>query len=246
MKKEKIAISITKDMLKRIDSRIDGSAVRSRSQAIEFFLKKGLETRIVDTAVVLLSKRHHKTALTKFKRSCLLREQMDFFRKNGIENIIIIAQNGDFTNQLKNECVGFATVFVTEAKTNGDALYEIKNMIKNDFIVLGGDIYINFDLNGMIKKHIASGRTATIGLMSRGMPSKYGTAIMDGDYVVNFEEKPKRPSSFIVNSGIYIFHTDIFESTHGSIEENTLPKLASSGQLVGFFTNGEYVHFDEV
>jgi NDP-sugar pyrophosphorylase family protein len=246
MHKEKIAISITKDMLKRIDGRIDGSTVRSRSQAIEFFLKRGLDTKTVDTAVILLSKRHHITAMKKFKRSTLIREQIDFFRKSGIENVIVLAQNSENINQLKAECSGSSTVFVTEAKTNGDALYEIKSLIKNDFIVLSGDVYMNFDIGSMIKKHTDSVRPATIGLMSRGTPSKYGTAIMDGDSVVNFEEKPRKPASFIVNAGIYLFSKGIFELTHGSIEQNVLPKLASDGNLTGFFTNGEYVHFDEV
>lgn len=246
MKKEKIAISITKDMLKRIDNRIDGSDMRSRSQAIEFFLNKGLDARIVDTAIILLSKRHHKTALAKFKRSTLLREQIDFFRRNGIENVIVLAQDGEYMAEIKSECSGSANVVVTEAKTNGDALYDIKNIAKNDFIVLGGDIYASFDLAGMMKKHVESGKRATIGLMSRGTPSKFGIALLDGENVINFEEKPKKPSSYVANSGVYIFHNDIFEIAHGSIEENMLPKLAAAGQLIGYFTNGEYVHFDEV
>ena len=39
MKKPKIAISLDKPLLDLIDSKVDGSILRSRSQAMEFFLK---------------------------------------------------------------------------------------------------------------------------------------------------------------------------------------------------------------
>ncbi|MEM7819774.1 MAG: sugar phosphate nucleotidyltransferase [Candidatus Aenigmatarchaeota archaeon] len=245
MQKKKIAISITKDILKKIDESVDGSIIRSRSQAIEFFLRKGFLENI-DTAIIMLSKRHQKTALTRFKKSTLIKEQIDFFRNNGIKNIFVLIQKNDNLSLIKKECEKFAEVFITNSKKNGDAILQMKNILKNDFIVMSGDIYNNFDINSMIKKHIVSKKIATIGLMSRSTPSKYGTAILDGDFVINFQEKPKKPNSFIVNSGIYIFKTDVFEFMSGSIENDVLPKLARMKELIGFFTTGEYVHFDEL
>jgi NDP-sugar pyrophosphorylase family protein len=244
MNKKKIAISITKEMLKKIDNKIDGSVIRSRSQAIEFFLRKGLEGGI-DTAVIMLSKRHHKTALTSFKKSILIKEQTEFLRRNGIGKIFILTQNGDYISRIKNECQGIEIV-VTNSKKNGDALSQMKNIIKEDFTVMSGDIYNDFDINNMIKKHIISGKIGTMGLMTRAEPSKYGAAIMDGDNIIDFKEKPRKPDSFVVNSGIYIFNPDVFDFMNGSIEEDVLPKIAKMKQLAGFFTTGEYVHFDEL
>ena len=43
MKKAKIAISLDNALLRLVDSKVDGSIMRSRSQAIEYFLKKGLK-----------------------------------------------------------------------------------------------------------------------------------------------------------------------------------------------------------
>ena len=83
-----------------------------------------------------------------------------------------------------------------------------------------------------------------MGLMTREKPSEYGTAILDGDLIVDFQEKPKHYSTHIVNAGIYIFKPEVFElfENSSSLEKGLFPKLARINQLTGFFTHGEYVH----
>jgi len=243
--KEKIAISLSRDILKKLDARIDGSVIRSRSQAIELFIKKGMEEKI-DTAVIMISRRHHKTALMNFKGSALIRKQIEFFNKFGISNIFILTQNGEGIELLKKECSKNEKIITTNEKSNGDALRQLRKEITSDFFAVSGDIYNNFDMNSMIRKHAINNKLATVGLMSKGSPQKYGTAVLDGDLVIDFKEKPKNPSSFIVNSGIYIFKPEAFDLIKGSIEEDVLPRLARMKELIGFFTTGEYVHFDEL
>ena len=110
---------------------------------------------------------------------------------------------------------------------------------------MSGDTYNNFDLLKMIKKHMESEKLATMGLMTREKISSYGTAILDGDLIVDFQEKPRHYSTNIVNAGIYIFKSEIFELFEDtfSLERDLFPKLARMKQLVGFFTYGEYIHF---
>ena len=85
-----------------------------------------------------------------------------------------------------------------------------------------------------------------MGLMTREKISSYGTAILDGDLIVDFQEKPKHYSTNIVNAGIYIFNPEIFELFEdvASLEKDLFPKLARTKQLVGFFTYGEYLHVE--
>ncbi|TAL58033.1 MAG: ribbon-helix-helix protein, CopG family, partial [Nanoarchaeota archaeon] len=54
MKKTKIAISIDSGILAEIDRRVDGRIMRSRSQAMEVYLRKGLFESEVRIAVILL------------------------------------------------------------------------------------------------------------------------------------------------------------------------------------------------
>ena len=137
-------------------------------------------------------------------------------------------------------------VEIVEANSNGnaEALMAVKDKIKNSFIAMSGDTYNNFDLLKMAKKHLELDKMATMGLMTREKTAAYGTAILDGDLIIDFQEKPKQSSTNIVNAGIYIFKPEVFElfGNVSSLEKDLFPKLARLKQLVGFFTYGEYEH----
>jgi len=253
MPKSKIAISLDNSLLKLVDSKVDRSVIRSRSQAVEFFLKKGLSEHSIDTAAILLKGEQHDIALKQIRGKSLIEHQIAFFAKNGIKNVFIITQYSKKINMLleKISDLGLnvnAEIIEKDAKGNAEALTALKAKISKSFVVMSGDTYNNFDLSKMIKKHIDADKLATMGLMTREKASSYGTAILDGDLIVDFQEKPKHHSTNIVNAGIYIFKPEIFEMISGSIslEKELFPKAARLKQLVGFFTYGEYIHAEEL
>lgn len=249
MSKPKIAISLDENLLNLVDSKVDGNVIRSRSQAVEFFLRKGLQGQSINTAVLLIKGEHQANMLKKLKGRSLIKTQLDFFNKYGVNNVFIITQHTKGINLLLNE-ISDANINVeileTNAKGNAQALLAIKDKIKNNFIAMSGDIYNNFDLLKMAKKHVDIDKLATMGLMTREKIAGYGTAILDGDLIVDFQEKPKQSSTNIVNAGIYIFKPEVFElfENVNSLEKNLFPKLARLKQLVGFFTYGEYEHLE--
>lgn len=247
MPKSKIAISVDNSLLKLIDSKVDGSVIRSRSQAMEYFLKKGLQEQSVSTAVLLLKGEHQPVALKDVNGTSLIKQQIDFFSKYGIKTAYIITQHTKSMNSLLGEISNSkinVEIIEKQAKGNAEALKAVKGKIDNSFVVMSGDTYNNFDLLKMVKKHMDSEKLATMGLMTREKASSYGTAILDGDLVVDFQEKPKHYSTNIVNAGIYIFKPEVFELFEGSVslEKDLFPKLARLKQLVGFFNYGEYLH----
>lgn len=248
MAKSKIAISVGNSLLKLVDSKVDGSVIRSRSQAIEYFLKKGLQGQSVDTAVLLLKGGHQESALKDVKGISLIRQQIEFFSNHGINNLYIITQHTKNMNQLLDEISNSrikVEIIEKQTRGNAEAIKAVKGKVSSSFIAMSGDTYNNFDLMKMIKKHLESDKLATMGLMTREKTSSYGTAILDGDLIVDFQEKPKHYSTNIVNAGIYIFKPEVFEmfdKEDFSLEKNIFPKLARMKQLVGFFTYGEYVH----
>ena len=249
MKKSKIAISVDTSLLKLIDSKVDGSVIRSRSQAIEYFLKKGLQEQSVSSAVLLLKGEHQHFALKEIKGSSLVKQQINFFSKYGIKTLYIVTQHTKNMNMFLDE-VSNAKINVEiiekQGKGNADVLKAVKSRINGNFVVMSGDTYNNFDLLKMIKKHMESEKLATMGLMTREKTSSYGTAILDGDLIVDFKEKPKHYSTNIVNAGIYLFKPEVFElfENVGSLEKDLFPKLARLKQLIGFFTYGDYDHFE--
>ncbi len=247
MIKTKIAISIDASLLRVLDSKVDGSIIRSRSQAIEYFAKKGLREQSVSVAVLLVKGEHQHLSLREINGISLIKQQINFFSKYGIKTVYIITQYTKNINLLLNE-ISDAKINVKiiekHTKGNADALRAIKENVDNNFVVMSGDTYNDFDLAKMIEKHINSEKLATMGLMTREKPSSYGTAILDGDLIVDFKEKPKNYSTNIVNAGIYIFKPEIFEFFGNSIslERDLFPKLTRIKQLVGFFTYGGYMH----
>jgi|TARA_Y100000310_G_scaffold38077_1_gene35696 NDP-sugar pyrophosphorylase family protein len=249
MSKPKIAISLDKSLLDLIDSKVDGSVIRSRSQAMEFFLKKGLQDQSINTAVLLIKGEHQKNLLKKLRGKSLIKNQLEFFAQYGINNIYIITQHTKDINLLLGEISGSkinVEIIETNARGNAQALQSVKDKIKNSFIAMSGDTYNNFDLLKMIKKHLELDKIATMGLMTREKPTAHGTAILDGDLIVDFHEKPKHYSTNIVNAGIYIFKPEVFElfGDSNSLEKDLFPKMARLKQLIGFFTYGEYEHLE--
>ena len=103
MAKAKIAISVDSSLLKLVDSKVDGSVIRSRSQAMEYFLKKGLQEQSVSVAVLLLKGEHQSIALKGIKGMSLIKQQIEFFSKHGIKTVYIVTQHTKNMNLLLDE-----------------------------------------------------------------------------------------------------------------------------------------------
>jgi len=250
MVKSKIAISIDSPLLALLDSKVDHEIIRSRSQALEFFLRRGLQGQSITTAALLIKGDHHPALLQILKNASLIKNHIAFFSQHGITTLYIITQHSKYINQLLVEIANapiHVEIIEENAKGNAQALLAIKNKVHSDFLVISGDVYNNFDLSKMIKKHYSLGLFATMGLMTRQDTKNYGTAILDGDFIIDFHEKPKHSSTTIVNAGVYLFKPSVFELFNNvtSLERDLFPKLARLHQLAGFFTYGEYQHMGE-
>lgn len=256
MVKEKIAIAIETSLLRLIDSKAE-SLFSSRSQAIEHFLRKGLQEDLIKTAVFLLKGEHQDYSIKSVRGQSLLGNQAAFLKNYGIKDIHIVTQKTDdslfkqFMNEVesvkKKEHLNIS-VHEKDVKGTAEALCSIKQWLTENFIAMSADLLVEFNLNNMIKKHIDFGKVATMGLMMRDVPAKFGNAVLDGDLIVDFAEKPKKATSYAVNAGIYIFNPLIFDYANKalSLEKDVFPKLASSEQLVGHFAKGEYKHMEEL
>ncbi|MBD3310492.1 hypothetical protein GF351_04690 [Candidatus Woesearchaeota archaeon] len=247
--KRKIAISVDKGLLDLIDSKVDGKVIRSRSQAIELFLRRGIGESVTK-AVILIRGEQQGLLLKQIRGKSLLRHHIGLFADSGIKTAYIVTQHTRHMNDLVMEIQDSpiqVEIVEKDAKGNAEALSALKGRIKEDFAVISGDTYNDFHLRKMMQKHIQLDKLATMGLMSSPHPSEYGIAILDGDLIVDFHEKPKTSASNIVNAGVYIFKPEIFELITRdirSLERDLFPKLAKLKQLAGFFTYGEYMHME--
>ena len=244
MEKQKIAISVSKDVLKMVDAGIDGSRVRSRSQAIEILIRKGIGNQL-DTALILVSKQHHRLALQPFRSSTVIGTQISFFKSNGIKRIAVLTQQNG--GALAKALSGNAEVHEVDKKYNGEALFSVRHEFTSDFIVMSGDTFSTFNVRDMMEKHVQRGTLATMALITHQKPSAYGSVVLDGDFVTDFAEKPRVAKTHLINAGVYIFKPAIFDhmSDVKSLERDLFPKLAGMKQLVGYCISGEYLHLSE-
>src|SRR3989338_3028513 len=149
MKKSKIAISLDKSLLDEIDKRVDGKVIRSRSQAMEVFLRKGLFETEIKTAVILLRGNHQQHSITEVEGKSLIKKQIEFFAKHGIEKVFVLTQKSESSLKFMKEIADAklpVEVFEDDAKGNGHALWKLKNHLKEPFVLISGDTYNEFDL----------------------------------------------------------------------------------------------------
>jgi glucose-1-phosphate adenylyltransferase len=76
-------------------------------------------------------------------------------------------------------------------------------------LVLSGDHFYTMDYDRMIQYHLANQAELTMATVRVPMEeaSRFGILKVDKNYqVISFTEKPKRPSSNLVNMGVYLFN----------------------------------------
>jgi mannose-1-phosphate guanylyltransferase len=76
-------------------------------------------------------------------------------------------------------------------------------------------------------------------LTSAEVVDEWGLAKLQGNRVVEFEEKPQNPKTFsrLINAGIYMMGTEAFNyigSKANKLERDIFPRLAEEGKLFGY------------
>jgi len=135
--------------------------------------------------------------------------------------------------------------FIVQEKQlgTGHAVLMAKNYIKEDFLVLNGDVLFEDNILEFLNYEYA------VGLSKVDNPENFGVIELGYDNkVVNLTEKPKKDElkSNLINAGIYKLQNFVFDilenllpSERGEIElTDALKKLIESGKLHGIELNG--------
>lgn len=131
----------------------------------------------------------------------------------GAKNICFIT-NKENNKQIKNY-FGNKYSYSIQKKQLGtaDAISYAEKYVSEKFIVLNGDNLFNTDA---LKRFIAYSERVKghlIGVKSVPNPEKYGVIITAKDGTIKkIVEKPSNPQTKLINTGIYCFEPDIFDS----------------------------------
>jgi len=259
--KERVSLSLDRNVVKEIDSLVDGIIVRSRSDAIEKILKEHVVDR--KTAVILAGGNPEKLFIKELKT---YRPLVNIGKRKLIEDIIFKCREAGFVKILiigfssliaklyeilgNGEKYGVNILYIEETKELGSAktLELVKKHIKTDFLFLPCDHWFDFDLKKLYDFHMKHNGIVTLGIHARtSFDWKTSIVVLDGYKIIDYEEHPKAPKTHLISVFIGFMKNDIFNyippgEVSWSLQENLFPRLAKEEKLVGYPIAGNWVN----
>lgn len=253
MDKERITITIRKDLLKKIDKSIDGLKLRNRSHAIESIIEKSLGPKIQKAIILAGGKGSQlRPDIHKLPKSMIpvhnepiIAQLLKLLRNHDIKDIAVVTGYlGEKIEQYLEDGSRFGVniTYFRESSPQGTAgaLLKAKSFIGNQkFLLLHGDIITTIDLNKMVGFSHKKKALAIMALTSVADPSVYGSVKLQGTQVVDFIEKPTDDLSVsrLVNAGIYILDPKVLDEIpqgKSYLETDVFPKLIKQKTLIGY------------
>ncbi len=121
----------------------------------------------------------------------------------------------------------------------GGALKNVEDYVSEDFLVIYGDVFTNFDYRELIKAHEENEGLITVAATKVYDPERFGVLEMDENgKVIHFEEKPRRPRSNLVDAGIYVVNKKVLEEIPKGkeiyFEREILPRFVERGEVYAY------------
>lgn len=121
----------------------------------------------------------------------------------------------------------------------GGALKNVEEFVSDEFLVIYGDVFTNFDYGELIRAYRENDGLMTVALTKVYDPEKYGVVELGEDgKIVSFEEKPQRPKTNLIDAGIYVVSREILKDVPKNrevyFEREVLPRYVSQGQVYGY------------
>lgn len=201
MERERVTISIKKNVLDKVDRVIDGTSIRNRSHAFESLILKGLGSADTKTAVVLMG------GTDALKSIPNVEEAIESLKEIGFETINIAT--GFLGEKVMNKLgdgskYGLKFVYNDKGEGSGGALAVLKKELKNTFIVINHHNFSDFKISKLLDFHKKHQFSATIATNNLGS--------LSGIYILEPEIINTLPKGFSM------------------LEDDILPKLIKDGR----------------
>ena len=180
---------------------------------------------------------------------------IESIRDAGVTDIVIII--GGLGSNKVRECYGNGEKFnvnITyieqdEPRGIAHAIRLCKEYVNNEkFLVFLGDNIIQKSITDSVENFIKSDYDATVLLCEVDNPSRFGIADVENEKIVKITEKPKKPTSNLAVTGIYLLTPLIFEvidnlkpSWRNELEiTDALDNLLKQNDNIGYETITDY------
>jgi NDP-sugar pyrophosphorylase family protein len=247
---ERVTITIEEYLLKKVDQLVKSGKAKSRSHALELIMNSYFKERSTIPALVLLGG-DNDHFMKKINGQEALKSTVNWLKNEGVSKIVVTVSPPNF-QQVKN-LIGEQEVDIIQESPplgTGGAIRQLKDELKETFFVVYGDVHFQLNLEEFLKFHRENGGIITMALSSVKEPGKFGVAKMSGSQVVEFMEKPKTSSTYLVNAGIFLMEPSVFhyypQKSKISLETEILPSVAKDGKLFGFLLSHEWVDVGKI
>ncbi|MEI8061069.1 MAG: sugar phosphate nucleotidyltransferase [Candidatus Berkelbacteria bacterium] len=205
MERERITISIKKEILERIDRKVDGTVMRNRSHAFEHLLSEALGIAKIESAVIMAGGKGAIRLIPVIENSILQ------LKEYGLSDITIaIGFLGEKIKQSigAGERFGLKISYVESGDGTAGALNKLRNKFKKTFLVVNLDQVISINLSSLINFHLNHQPLASV-------------ASSDQKLLKGF---------YVLEPDIFSFIPDGFSM----LEEDVFPKLINQNKLLIF------------
>ncbi|MFA5995969.1 MAG: sugar phosphate nucleotidyltransferase [Patescibacteria group bacterium] len=251
--KDRLTITMSEDVLSKLDKYIDGDKIRNRSHAIEYIVSHHLGTD-VSTCVILAGGSPDQSIkpLLRIKNRPIIAYTIELLRQANIRNIIMVinSDNQDIKKYLGDGSQWKVAITYIEDKSGQGTAVALKlaqQYITGSFLLLYGDVLVNIDLQEFIQYHKALDRVAaTLAVTACTNPSHYGVTELQGHYILRLIEKPASYNkSNLVFAGLAICEPQLFDyllqpEKRSDLTRDILPDLAHRGQIAGYPFSGKW------
>lgn len=260
--RDRVTMTIRRDLLHALDSTIDHQRIRNRSHALEVLLSRVLQSE-TKQAVILASGEGVKMRpftyevpkpLIPVNGRPLLAYGIELLRNFGITDLLITVSH--LAKKIENHfgdgtAAGVNITYIRERSPSGTggALRATRpHLADAPFLVLYGDVLVNLDVTEFLQAHQnVKAAIGTLALTSVADPSAYGAVKLRGARIVEFSEKPLLTGSVsrLVFAGCAAFDPAVFDflpRTRGklSLEQDVFPQLIEQGRLYSYPFEGQW------
>jgi len=249
--KQRISLTIDKELLKQADKYIDNLNFDSRSSFIEHCISTYL--RNSSTAVILAGGDPKKLKLGKrFKFLIPIKDNETilnflFDRLSGFGKIFLVGQkeviNACF-EKISDKYNNTEIEYIEERKELGNAktLELVKDKVTQNFLILPIDQYYEFDFFDLIRKHTLnhaiSKTIVTLAVAPVATTEKFGTVSMIGNTIVKHEEG-KKGDKTLISAFAAVCNKRIFDyipkgDVRWVLQRDVYPRLINLGYMSGY------------
>lgn len=135
----------------------------------------------------------------------------------------------------EHDC-GRSVILVNEEEPlgTGGAIRNVGKHLDDAFFCFNGDIISSLDLHDLLDFHRKHGGIGTLSLWQVPDPSAFGVVGLDGDRIVDFQEKPAPGTAIsdLINAGVYVFQPELLDHIPSgvvSLERQVFPNILDKG-----------------